>query len=137
MEGVIGFDMVYPDSAEGEYGSKEDPAPYVCLHDPSHNLKYMTDPAEIVISKPQIKLAFRHRLEAEHVFSLTAPKGKEGFSRAALAFNIARIYQSMFQEEGQTPAQRNRAVEEGLSDLVLEGVWFDAAKDVYRLRVCS
>lgn len=130
MQGAIGFDMVYPDSATGEYGSKEDSAPGICLADPTYDLECIIDPAEIVISKPRIRVSFRQRLDVEQVFSMTAPRGMVGFSRAALAANIAKIYQYLFQDE-------DKEIEDGLADLVLEGVWFDATKDVYKLRVSS
>ena len=113
----------------------------------------MIDPDEIVITKPQIRVSFSYPLGQEHIFKLTAPTGKDGFSRAGLAAKIARIYQYIYQEEektsptteGQESGLLNRAQTEGrfgiwgheLGDLVLDSVWFDAGEDVYRLRVCS
>ncbi len=53
MTTVCEFHVVYPDEPAGTYGSKEDPAPYIHLADPSRDIENLLDADEIVIDKKE------------------------------------------------------------------------------------
>lgn len=146
------FEMVHPDSAPGEYGSKADPSPYVHLAHAAEDIPNMAAPDEIVISKREIRVLVSYPLAQKHIIPISAPAGKAAFTRADVAEAISRLYQWIYAEEDRTSktmvptlAGHNRATTQGrfgiwghsLGDLCLTEVCYNKQDDVYELSIDS
>jgi hypothetical protein len=113
----------------------------------------MQDRDEVVIPrKERITVAISYPLRQEYLFELQADD-PAGFRRGELARKIADLYEHIYSAEADTapdpgsvaPGMLNRGFSDGaygvyghgLDDLLLCGVVYDAARDVYTLQVDS
>ena len=147
------FEIVHPESGAGEYGSKEDPSPFVHLADITEAIDNMLSPDEVVISKKTIRLKVTYPLACPYITPADAPDGHSGFTRAALVKIISSLYHWIYDEEERTstiaastvPGMFNRTNTAGrfgiwghdLGDLALEAVWYNSKTDVYELGISS
>lgn len=113
----------------------------------------MLDPNEIVIHKKEIRVLVSYPLKSKHVFLIEAPMEFSGFSRAQVAYTISALYQYIYDEEegssettaGNIPGLMNRETSHGrygvwghcLGELMLCGISFQPAKDLYSLDISS
>ena len=77
------------------------PWPFIPLADPDEALLHLQRADEIVIPAPSIQLVVDYPLSRAFEFKLTAP-GPEGFTRRALAQQIAALYARIYREEDET-----------------------------------
>lgn len=165
MADTITFQTTWPNAQPGEYGSSDDPTPYVRLANPQESLENMSMADEIVIDKPSIEVMFNYPLEHEHILTIFPPDGESNFTRAGLAKAISLKYQEIYQEENESTAiipescaERslreeggggilllNRVTTNGkwgiwghvLEDLDLHSVWYDEEAGYYSLGIDS
>ena len=137
---------------DGDYGSPEDPSPYVHLAAAEEDVANMIDAEQVVIPRASIRVAVDYPLQEEHIFTLTSDDSA-GFRRGELALKIAQLYQRIYAEEerssaepaGLVPGLLNRTRTEGtydiwghgLGDLGLVGVQHKPNRDVWVLEVDS
>lgn len=148
----ICFEIIHPESAPGEYGSKDHPSPYVHLLYATEQIPNMVAPDEIVISKREIRVLASYPLAQKHVIPVSAPEGKAAFTRADVAEVISRLYHWIYAEEHRTSKTittslggYNRAPRQGrfgiwghsLGDLSLTEVCYNKEDDVYELVIES
>jgi hypothetical protein len=135
---TISFEVVEPDSTPGDYGSAEQPSPYINLFDPTSCIANLRNPEEVVIHAPSIRIVADYPFSREFEFEVTPGDGRTEFTRAALARAVADLYQRIYDEEDETaggptpniPGLLNRGRSEGtygiwghdLGDLVLHTV---------------
>ena len=147
------FEVVHPESGAGEYGSKEDPSPYVHLANVTPAIDNMLAADEVVIPKKTIRLQVKYPLACPYIAPADPPDGHSGFTRAALAKTISSLYHWIYDEEERTstiatstvPGTLNRTKTAGrfgiwghdLGDLALEAVWYNSKTDVYELYISS
>lgn len=151
----VEFQVIYPDSAPGEYGSKEDPSPYISLANEKEWQDNLINPNEIVIKSKDIRVLFDYPLSKPHVVTF---HNDSGFTRYELADIITKHYQFIYQRERETSSLKeetsherygnrllNRAETNGefgiwghvLEDLLLHKVTYDKAKKYYTLSIDS
>lgn len=148
---IVSFTVVYPESKEGEYGSKEDPSPYVNLSNPK--LDCIVDGDEVVIDKTLISVIVNYPLRDRFFLPLRTSNAK-GFTRRELAKGISELYKWIYNVETNTsdvPEGRhsvyklNRNRTDGyfgiwghdIGDLDLHTVTYDASLDAYMLGIDS
>ncbi len=142
---TIRFPNVDPEAEPGDYGSKDEPSPYVQLDDPLSAIEGMIGKADIVIPKPSIRVGISYPLRQLYTFELRADDGR-GFRRGELALKVSQLYQSIYDEEAMTAEDLgregslyNRGRSEGkygiwghdLGDLAMHSVEYDAEEDMY------
>lgn len=158
----IAFEIVDEEAPAGEYGSAEDPSPYIHLADPAEDLEGMKGADDRVIDRSSIQVLYSYPLGTTGpsalektldgwVFEETAPAGF--FTRADLVRAIASRYKAIYAEEEATtqvephfiPGMLNRAPSNGkyaiwghvLDDLLLHTVTYEPEHDVYTLGIDS
>lgn len=110
-----------------------------------NELPTLHDPDEVVITKPEIRVAISFPFHQEYCFSLNADKPAVGFTRAEFVLKLAHAYYHVYRVEHRLADEDpdNRRPEKGImviggywrdlseDGLDLCGVYYDPARDVY------
>jgi hypothetical protein len=95
----IGFQVVYPDAPEGEYGSIDEPSPYIHLGKRfQESMTGLQNPDEVVLNTGEITVKFSYPLRTSHNIQLKSSH-TDHFTRADLATAIAGKYKEIYREE--------------------------------------
>lgn len=100
-EEVIEFEVVDAAAAPGEYGSADDPSPYIHLESPADDVAALRGRDDIVIAERQISVSVTYPLSAWSTFTLRAD-APGGFTRGGLALKISKLYKKIYAEERRT-----------------------------------
>ena len=98
-ENFIGFGRVIPKTPRGDIGSPERPSPYFNLASLGRSLRTLQNRNDVVIKQGAIRVVFDFPYPLDtmpQTHTLSAPNGKQGFTRGKLAEAVARKYREIF-----------------------------------------